>query len=321
MTTKALSITKNNDNNPPNVAVRWMIQHTSSNVELATVSNVCRRWREIASKTILEELLLDTVSGAVVEVEEEDNNKNNDESDVQTKTKEKNTMARNNTGHSPSYLSSLLLPSTAALLASYTQYHQQQRAPMKIDTKREETNETYCVAWFHPDGIEFKQLALDGNDNDENNTNHFGGRPGTRGIYAGDHRVTSGEEAFAPSGELFYVGSDHGREEGIGRHKGEQFRRNQSHRSPLPVPHSSSFPVVGTSTIGSPQIQNSSTSMVPASNLLQQRQQSKDRVSCVYQWNGYTEVMDILRPFGYAPSFVRVSLIFRIPPLSHTEYN
>lgn len=298
----------NDNDDPPYVAVRWIIRNVSSNVELATLSNVCRRWREIVSKTILEEIAVVVVVG---ENEEDNHSHNNNDDDDESDLHAKKKATSSNVTHSRSHLSSLLLPSTASLLARDAQDHHQE-ALMKVGTK-EEIHETYCVAWFHPDGIEFKQLPLDENDDDDNNNhndgNVFGGRSAVSGVYAGDHRVTSGEEAFAPSGELSYVGSDHGGAEGKGRNNGQHFRRNHHHQSRSPAPMSSSYPQVGNSAGWAPQRQNNSNVPVPASTSSQQQQrsQSRDSVSCMYQWNGYSEVMDILQPFGYASSFVRVS--------------
>ena len=163
-------------------------------------------------------------------------------------------------------------------MVAYLTLSGQQRPPDNI-----EKEETYCVAWFHPDGIEFKQLPedpIDDSDDEDLYTGNIPYSPPT-GIYAGDHRATSGEEAYAPSGEPSYAGCDtEGR-------NGPTLRNHES-RSPSPM--------VGLST----------PSGVPAAAA---QQQPRNWVSCAYQWNGYTEAIDVLRPFGYASSFVRVSLL------------
>jgi hypothetical protein len=285
------------NNIPPSVAVRWMIRNTPSNVELAILSNVCRRWREIASKTIVEEVL--GIGG-----EEADPHHNDDGSGNRARKKKANDVAR-----TLSPLSSLLLPSSASFLARYSK-HQQKSASHSIVAKFDEDNhrETYCVAWFHPDGIEFKQVPLDPMDETEINDGNEGNDPGrpAGGVYAGDHRVTSGEEPFAPGGEFSYAGSDNGGHEG--RNGQQQSRRNHSRsRSPAPT-MSSSNRVSANPGVAPRQLRQN---LVPASSSSQHQQQlqqqSRDWVSCLYQWNGYSEMMDVLRPFGYASSFVRVS--------------
>lgn len=232
----------------PAVAVKWLIKNSSSNAELAILSNVCRRWRGIASVTILEEIV------------------------VQQSMVSENA----NQKRSPPPFSSLLLPSMVSFLT----------LPWKESSQDDlgtHSEETYCVAWFHPDGIEFKQLPEDAADDSDGDHLYMGTKqygPAT-GIYAGDHRATSGEEAFAPSGELSYAGSD---VEGRNGKKGST-RRNHKTRSPAP---------------------QSAVSVSASAAAHPSQQQPRDWVSCVYQWNGYSEAIDVLRPFGYAPSFVRV---------------
>lgn len=50
--TDALDPTK-----PPDAAVRWMARNCPSNVDLATLSNVCVRWRRVVAGTIADDLL------------------------------------------------------------------------------------------------------------------------------------------------------------------------------------------------------------------------------------------------------------------------
>ena len=42
---------------PPDVAVRWMARNCPSNVDLASLSNVCGRWRRVVAATITDDLL------------------------------------------------------------------------------------------------------------------------------------------------------------------------------------------------------------------------------------------------------------------------
>jgi hypothetical protein len=123
--------------------------------------------------------------------------------------------------------------------------------------------ESYCLAWFHPDGIEFKQLSLDAlNDSEEED----------EVMYARDHRGDS-PPPFAPSGAHSYAGS-------------EEERKPLKRRSPTPL-------------------------LTAASAGLRGLEPPGERVNCMYQWNGYREAIEVLRPFGYAHDFVKVSKLFR----------
>lgn len=53
----------------PEVAIKWMVQHASSNVNLASLSNVNRQWRRIVTATILStkgKLLLPSMVNAIL---------------------------------------------------------------------------------------------------------------------------------------------------------------------------------------------------------------------------------------------------------------
>jgi hypothetical protein len=81
-------------------------------------------------------------------------------------------------------------------------------------------------------------------------------------------------EPFAPGGGPSYAGSE---EEGKG-----SSRRKARSKSPTPV-----LRAVG---VG-----------------LERLETTSKQVSCLYQWNGYQDAADVLRPFGYTPAFVKVS--------------
>lgn len=65
----------------------------------------------------------------------------------------------------------------------------------------DEARETYCLSWFHPSGILFKQLPLDGMDDSENGESHTV-------AMARDHRGDDSPRPFAPSGQQSYAGSE-----------------------------------------------------------------------------------------------------------------
>jgi hypothetical protein len=193
----------------PEVAIRHLVRSAGTNCELACLSNVSRKWREIAVSVILEQGH-DALKGS------------SDEYGL------------------------LLLPSMARYVLC-----QQKSTDNDV--------ESFCIAWFHPDGMEIKQLSLDAADasDDESETEH------ADSMWPGDHRHDHSPEPFAPSG-----GSN---------------RRNRV-RSGSPTPL---FAAVGDG--------------------LKKLQTATEHVSCMYQWNGYKEAMDILKPFGYARRFVEVS--------------
>jgi len=59
--------------------------------------------------------------------------------------------------------------------------------------------ETYCLAWFNPEGIRFKQLPIEAqSDSDE----------GGLIMKVGDHRGVESPQSFAPGGEQLYAGSE-----------------------------------------------------------------------------------------------------------------
>jgi hypothetical protein len=198
----------------PEPAIRWLVCHVSSNAELACLSNVSKKWREIVIKTILDQ--------AKSSLEDGGNAKRS---------------------------SLLLLPSMVRFLLCH-----QRSSDNKV--------ESYCLSWFHPDGIEFKQLAIDPMDDSDDEDEI---------MYARDHRGDS-PQPFAPSGEQSYAGSEE---------EGKASRRHGS-RSPTPL-----LAAVGAG--------------------LRRLEAPGKHLNCMYQWNGYREANEVLRPFGYANDFVRVS--------------
>ena len=79
-------------------------------------------------------------------------------------------------------------------------------------------------------------------------------------------------EPFAPQGGASYAGSE---EEGSRRRRGRS-------RSPTPL-------------------------LAAVSAGLRRVEVPTKQARCLYQWNGYREAVDVLRPFGYSSSFVKVS--------------
>jgi hypothetical protein len=236
----------------PLVAIRWIIKYnTISNVELATLSNVCRQWRRMVARCILEEY----------EEKEEDNN------DTDMNTAEPHVDR-------PLPFQSLLLPSMIRELRSRRTSHINLSA-MNVSQTLPCIDDTYCVAWFHPEGIEFMQLPFEGDSNSDAE------RSFSTGCYAsmqvGDHQMEEDESYFPMSCE------DNGK-------IGTPWSRSGSGRRSRSPP-----PIRG--------FQNRNAGSGKQSR--NQPSHEKQLVSCVYQWNGYGQAVDILRPFGYSSLFIR----------------
>lgn len=127
--------------------------------------------------------------------------------------------------------------------------------------------ESFCIAWFHPLGMEIKQLSIDGNHDSDVDEEE------AAAMRARDHREIS-PEPFAPSGGPSYAGSEEeakGKRRAIGRS-----------RSPTPL-----LAAVGAG--------------------LRDLETQRNYANCMYQWNGYQDANEILKPFGYCSNFVNVS--------------
>ena len=204
----------------PLPCLKWIILNATTNIELSNLSNVSQRWRFVVEQCIMDYAIRD------------DDNNDGDEK------KNRNGNRKPSVSVSVSALppfSLLLLPSMIRNYFLDQQQQQQQKHRRKEETVTrteegkgvaKEDDETYCLCWFHPDGIQSMQLELDqqhttatttttNNNNDNNN--------------------------------LIVM------------------RRHKSHRH-----------------------------------------HRRCVVDVLYQWNGYSEAIDILKPFGYASRFVQV---------------
>lgn len=184
--------------------------------------------------------------------------------------------------------------------------------PPQLPQDDDGDDDTFCIAWFHPDGIASKKLPVNGDDRYRNDYDDIydseerHAPSTTRGLAVDgvDHRaITSGDEAslmgfgqvtsgnigrlttnknqdrqgggdFAPSGGQAYSGS------------GDETKAKQGRKRP-------------SQRVGNLQV-GAGAAVEPAS-----REKSSDTVSCLYQWNGYSMPMEVLQPFGYAPSLVQ----------------
>ena len=220
----------------PLVAIRWVVDNTFTNVELAVLSNVSRGWREIVAQRIV-----DTVSP---------------EGD-----KKKPSV--------PPAFSYLLLPSI--LRHFYSSRVDLQQARASPSKQQHEKEETYCAAWFHPDGIKFEQISI---------------VKLSQEICAEDQQP---QQRVVPANSAALAKKKSAAGEG---------------KDPLLADHKFLFTK---SNVRLDQITAASTrpKSCPASDDI-----TDWGASVLYQWDGYSEAIDILGPFGYTRRFLRVSRAF-----------
>mmetsp|Transcript_13388 Transcript_13388/g.37702 ORF Transcript_13388/g.37702 Transcript_13388/m.37702 type:complete len:703 (-) Transcript_13388:226-2334(-) len=218
----------------PSVALRWIVSNTFTNVELAVLSNVSRGWREIVAQCIV-----DVASQEGDEAEPS----------------------------APQTFTRLLLPSIIR------EFHSSREDIRTMSSKSEEEkneveqrqqDETYCVAWFHPDGMKFEQLSIVKPSPDS-----FGGQPP--------------EDGAPPSSETLVTTKTsigEGTDPSANNHK-FLFTKNNSRLDQT------------SAALTRPESCPASENIVDWGT------------SVLYQWNGYSEAIDVLSPFGYSRSFLR----------------
>jgi len=140
------------------------------------------------------------------------------------------------------------------------------RFVMCNEKKTDNEIETYCLAWFTPTGIRFKQLSIDPQDDSDDEED----QPGYDRLQTEKNLDLPRE--FAPGGEHLYAGS-------------EDESKKKKNRKP-----SGRLPLLNS---------------LKATNL-QQTTDDQSFVNCLYQWDGLRDPQEILRPFGYSASFVEV---------------
>jgi len=217
-------------NDFPILCIEWIVYNASSNVELSTFSNVSRCWREVVVCCIVDSVVQEPPT---------------------------------------SVFRCLLLPSMIRYYhycyyqncsrSHLSQHQQRQRQQQQqYHQQRQVKEETYCISWFHPDGIKSKQLPLllntsleDDNINDK----------------------TKNEKVL----DL-----------------GERNQENEQQKAIID-------PQTTTTTKAAPPLSPSYASSYYAGD---HRKEVTD-VSCVYQWNSYSNAIDVLKPFGYALSLVQ----------------
>jgi hypothetical protein len=229
----------------------WLRNATVSNVELAHLSNLDRSWRRATQLAIVAQAM------QALQVEE------HNESSVRLEKSERRRL--------------LLLPSMVRhlLLLRKREYPN-----LPMEDELNDMHDSFCAAWFHPDGIQEERISLNGKllayDEEHGET------------LANSHHsyhTNSASTPFAPSGAPTYDGShdengDDDREEVRSRgSRKEQQRDSQRPRSPVLL-HTPTTPQRITSS-------------------------KEGGVATCTEWKGYHTAVQVLQPFGYAASFVR----------------
>lgn len=154
----------------PDAAIQWMAYNCPSDTELAILSNVSRRWRNVVGDAIIS-LVFEVAPGPEVDVADVDNTLDPKEVDRATPSW---TLANLSHVTKIPYLVSLLLPSmlieqirvaniganTSAKLESKSHQSKRRSGRTTTDTGTHPfLRENFCLAWFHPMGIQVANLA------------------------------------------------------------------------------------------------------------------------------------------------------------------
>lgn len=133
----------------PASALRWLVQHSSSNADVAVLSNVCQEWRRVVSETVLQ-MARDSLNCAADEP-------------------------------NPPLL---LLPSMLRYILSEEEFACK-------------SNESFCLAWFDPSGIEYTRVLRGAKDDSDD----------TSAVFSIENKGNE-PQPFAPSGVESYIGSE-----------------------------------------------------------------------------------------------------------------
>ena len=144
------------DTDAQKIAVKWCLHNTcTSNSELATLSNVCKQWREIATDAIASE--------AIVASRGEGSMENSYNTSLSTKT---------------SFIRQLMITDMARELVVRKQQNEQAKIKggdankdltnkTSSTTVRSQKDSNFCLAWFAPSGIQTLSVSLDDDDYDD----------------------------------------------------------------------------------------------------------------------------------------------------------
>ena len=310
----------------PETALEWIVLHgVSSNVELARLSNVCRSWRTAVHETLLRQAVGDYDCHYKSKGEERDEERS------QQRQQEQPPLLL-----LPSMLQSIMRKRrrgrgtklTAMMMDDDNSKGQTINANTAITTaalatvessssKATRRTETFCAAWFHPDGIREKFLQLRQSRDEElfsiqqelhktlmvtSSQHSIGGGSMSRSSSLG----TTSEHRFAPNGEEILEGAS---EEEDDDSEGVSASRRSHHNRRRGRSGGRGGTTVSSS---SPRSHHHRHRFANQNHhyhgLLGVNKNDDDRdessTTVTDQWSGYMSPIDVLEPFGYAHAFV-----------------
>jgi len=243
----------------PVIALKWTILNCDSNHELSTLSNICRSWRDIVSITLLEE-------------EEEEEEKVLDERE------------EGKSGEDPDPpVSSLLLPSMMRQLALALA-----SSSATATATAKEKNDTFCVSWFEPKGIQVD--AVNPKDLDEYISSDES---------VDEHTSSNKRGNFSSSSSDFFMmqsynnnNSNNMNGSSVNLYNTKSFISQQQY---FPNSNNNNNHTTDSPIMKSPTNNNNNKNFSP--------KKVKKR-SVTKSWEGNKSPMDVLSPFGFTNSFV-----------------
>lgn len=261
----------------PNEAVRWLTLYCSSNAELATLSNVSKRWRDIASKALQDDIIQKYCEHLVG---------NADRKEIRA------ALA----GIYPA--AALLLPDMAMEVLARRKPSLMQQTQTGISEIDCNEDGQFCLAWFAPKGIEKVSVRVKDEEDEDSSSSSSSESEGAPSTDANKLQtipfVPSGQEGYALSDTEEVKSSHHHR-----RHRGAgdigSIGQSTDHYGNGPLSRAAASP-----KRREVHITENTTFSRKKKDVNEARLQT-----CVCSWWGYRSAMDVLLPFGFATSFVR----------------
>ena len=263
------------------VALKWVLLHsTTSNVELARLSNVCRHWRRIVTAVILEQatwkaipssplLLLPSMTTELIRTSSSSRRKQKEETAQKEETEQK---------------------SSEKCTSNQTIQNSEPFQKQKQKIQSQNQHETYCAAWFASEGIQLLDL-----DDEE------------------DGFQDEVPDPFAPGGSVAYpAGSSDedgtrkygSKKLGDGKHNkhstnsiGGNRKANQRAKSPMMMNIQHRAPRLE-------QMPSGPHSWARGHGPNTKMSFSDQGIIVSHEWRGYRQAIEVLQPFGYSQSFV-----------------
>jgi hypothetical protein len=157
----------------PDAAIKWIALNCPSDTDLAILSNVSRRWRNVIGDVIIS-LVFEVDYGPEVEVSDVNHTLDPKEVGRTTASPSLATLSQLENCTKIPFLVSLLLPSMLIeriRVANFganpsekveSKSHHSKRRACRINTNNEKhpfVRENFCLAWFHPMGIKIANIA------------------------------------------------------------------------------------------------------------------------------------------------------------------